>query len=151
MITIAQGLKDARLQANMSVKEISQILSEKGYKASEKTIYSWESGRSEPSPGALLEMCKAYGIDDVLSTFGYTGYNEDGSIRLNMLEIEIIEKYRVLDTHGKDMVDTVLDKEYDRCQIIRYPREQLKDLVARNEGKLTEAEEAALQDIINNV
>ena len=30
-------------------------------------------------------------------------------------EKNIIKKYRVLDEHGKDMVDTVLDKEYSRC------------------------------------
>ena len=29
------------------------------------------------------------------------------------------DKYKVLDEHGKDMVDTVLDKEYQRCKGLR--------------------------------
>lgn len=59
-------------------------------------------------------MCQEYGVTDVLSTFGYDGYNEDGSIQLNLKEIEHIEKYRGLDTHGKEMVDFTLQKEWER-------------------------------------
>lgn len=33
---------------------------------------------------------------------------------ISVAEYEHIKKYRELDTHGKDMVDTVLQKEYDR-------------------------------------
>lgn len=51
---------------------MSDLLISKGFKASEKTIYSWESGNSQPSPDALLIMCKSYGITDVLGTFGYS-------------------------------------------------------------------------------
>ena len=68
---IGETLKKCRLDANKSIKEISDLLISKGFKASEKTIYSWEAGNSQPSPDALLIMCKAYGITDVLGTFGY--------------------------------------------------------------------------------
>lgn len=111
---IGKTLKEYRIAAKISVKEISELLTSKGYKASEKTIYSWESGNSSPSPDALLAMCSAYNIDDVLSAFGYDGYNEDGSICLNMHEIDIVEKYRHLDGHGREMVDFTLGKEYER-------------------------------------
>ena len=70
--SIGETLKKCRLNAGKSVKEISELLVSKGFKASEKTIYSWESGNSQPTPDALLIMCKAYGITDVLGTFGYT-------------------------------------------------------------------------------
>ena len=113
---IGKTLKEYRIAAKISVKEISELLTSKGYKASEKTIYSWESGNSSPSPDALLAMCSAYNIDDILSAFGYDGYNEDGSICLNMHEIDIVEKYRVLDDHGREMVDFTLEKEYERSK-----------------------------------
>ena len=100
---IGNTLKECRSRAKISVKEISDLLTNKGYKASESTIYSWENGNSQPTPGALLTMCQAYGIDDVLSTFGYNGYKEDGSLQLNLNEIDHIEKYRLLDPHGKAM------------------------------------------------
>ncbi|MFW5677991.1 MAG: helix-turn-helix domain-containing protein [Acetivibrio ethanolgignens] len=45
---------------------------------------------------------------------GYDGYNDDGSIRLNMSEVDLVEKYRAIDDHGKEMVNIVLDKEYER-------------------------------------
>ncbi len=111
---IGSTLKACRNNAKISVKQISDILTEKGFKASESTIYSWENGNSQPTPGALLIMCRIYGVKDVLSTFGYEGYDDDGSIILNLMEIEHMEKYRALDEHGKDMVDMVLEKESER-------------------------------------
>lgn len=68
---IGKTLKQNRNKAGISVKEISDLLTNKGFKASESTIYSWENGNSQPTPSALLIMCKAYGISDVLGTFGY--------------------------------------------------------------------------------
>ena len=111
---IGEVLKKCRNNAKISVKQISDVLTQKGYKASESTIYSWENGNSQPTPGALLIMCQEYGVTDVLSTFGYDGYNEDGSIQLNLKEIDYIEKYRDLDSHGKEMVDFTLQKEWER-------------------------------------
>lgn len=70
--SIGETLKKCRLEANISVKEISDLLISKGFKASEKTVYSWENGNSQPTPDALLIMCKAYGVTDVLGTFGYS-------------------------------------------------------------------------------
>lgn len=68
---IGKTLKQCRNTAGISVKEISDLLTAKGFKASESTIYSWENNNSQPTPGALLVMCKAYGVSDVLNTFGY--------------------------------------------------------------------------------
>ena len=85
---VGQTLKKCRINSKMTVKQISDILTQKGFKASESTIYSWENGNSQPTPGALLAMCEEYSITDVLSTFGYDGYNDDGSIQLSLKEIE---------------------------------------------------------------
>lgn len=111
---IGSTLKMSRMKAGLSVKQISSILTGKGYKASEKTIYSWENGNSQPSPDALLEMCDAYGIKDILSTFGYDGYNEDGSLQLNIKEQGLIEKFRNLDDTGKEHLFVLLDWELKR-------------------------------------
>ena len=77
--SIGETLKKCRLEAGISVKEISDLLISKGFKASEKTIYSWENGNSQPSPDALLIMCKSYGVNDVLGTFGYANISEQES------------------------------------------------------------------------
>mgnify|MGYP001064136571 CR=1 FL=1 len=133
---IGKTLKECRSSAKMSVKDISDILTDKGYKASESTIYSWENGNSQPTPGALLTMCTAYGIDDVLATFGYDGYKEDGSIQLNLKEIGHIEKYRNLDDNGRTHVDTVLDWETQRMELYKQAlaeREQQKPQIVEIE------------------
>lgn len=72
---LGKTLKKCRLDANKTIKEISDLLISKGFKASEKTIYSWENGNSKPSPDAFLIMCKDYGITDVLGVFGYSEEN----------------------------------------------------------------------------
>lgn len=70
--TFAENLREIRSKAGVSVPEISQHLISLGFKASEKTVYSWEAGRSRPSPDAFLEMCRFYGTgDDILEKFGY--------------------------------------------------------------------------------
>lgn len=115
---IGRTLKEYRISSKISVKEISERLTQKGYKASESTIYSWENGNSSPTPGALLEMCDAYGIKDILLAFGYDGYNEDGSIQLNIKEQGLIEKYRALDPSGQAAVNYILSHETTRVQQI---------------------------------
>ena len=68
---IGKTLKQCRNAAGISVKEISDLLTAKGFKASESTIYSWENDNSQRATGALHVMSKAYGVSDVLDTFGY--------------------------------------------------------------------------------
>ena len=135
---IGKTLKECRIASKMSVKEISDLLTCKGFKASESTIYSWENGNSQPTPGALLTMCTAYGIDNVLETFGYNGYNEDGSIQLNLHEIEHIEKYRNLDDPGRIHVDTILQWEADRMEQISDRDSQINELKSCSTSSIKE-------------
>ena len=155
---IGKTLREYRIASGISVKEISDLLTSKGYKASEKTIYSWESGNSSPSPDALLAMCSAYNIDNVLSAFGYDGYNEDGSICLNMDEINMVEKYRDLDDHGKEMVDFTLEKEYERSKaleeqteekIVEMPSHLEVNAAHHSKGEFTDEERQADEDMLD--
>lgn len=38
------------------------------------------------------------------------------NMHIHKSELEMIQKFRILDAHGKDMVDTILSKEFDRCK-----------------------------------
>ena len=109
---IGSVLREYRIKSGITVKQISSILTAKGFKASEKTIYSWENNNSQPTPDALLIMCDAY---DILLAFGYNGKNEYGDLVPNYPELQIIEKYRMLDQHGKKLINMILDAEVDRC------------------------------------
>ncbi len=115
-------LKKYRNDAGITVRQISDILIENGYRASESTIYSWENDNSQPVPGALLTMCAAYGIRNVLSAFGYDDRNDDNSVRLNNSEKNLIEKYRFLDAAGRRHIDIILDWESERIHDISVSR-----------------------------
>ncbi len=105
----SETLKELRQAAGYTQKQIYEMIG-----VPQSTFSSWETGKAEPSADILLRLCDIYGVSDILAAFGYDGYNSDGTIRLNMNECDLIEKYRVLDEHGKEIVDIVLDKEYSR-------------------------------------
>lgn len=109
----SETLKDLRIQAGYTQKQVYDLL---GIRQS--TFSAWETGRAEPSADMLLKLCKLYKVNDIFSAFGYDGYNEDGSIQLNLPEIELIENYRKLDPQGQEHVNTVLDWEAKRTSTI---------------------------------
>ncbi len=106
---IATTLKELRKKANLTQKQAYEHIG-----VAQSTFSSWETGKAEPSTEVLLRLCQLYKVDDILGAFGYDGYNEDGSLQLNINEIDIIEKYRHLDAHGRKMVDFTLKEEYNR-------------------------------------
>lgn len=116
---IGTVLREYRIKAHISVKEISDILTEKGYKASEKTVYSWEGNNSQPSPDILLLLCDIYNIDDIMSAFGYCSNREKNNDILTSEHILLINKYEDLDPYGKELVKMVIDKEHERCTTVR--------------------------------
>ena len=68
-------------------------------------------------------------------------------------EIHLIKKYRCLDEHGKDIADTVIDKEYLRCMdeeknTVVIDRDFLKGLpIEERLGLLGEEEEVELRRV----
>ena len=96
-------LKDIRTFSGHSVPEISAHLISLGYKASEKTVYSWEAGRSQPTPDAFLDFCRYCGVTDVMSAFGYKKVlGTDESAPRNELEREVIRLAGNLSDEQKD-------------------------------------------------
>lgn len=116
-------LKENRVLSKKTVSEVSEYLTAKGYKASEKTIYSWESGRSQPTPDALLDLCRFYGIGDVLYAFGYKP-TESAPEKHKSAEPKedtaesISRRYRALDSHGKQVVCAVMTEEERRIKAV---------------------------------
>ena len=107
MKELGEKLKEARVKKGMSVQEISDKLTGRGLKASPKTVYSWESGRSQPTPDALLYMCEQYGISDVLAYFGYiSGPEEQGPATPD--EMEHMQNYRRLSRDSRRAVDDMI-------------------------------------------
>ena len=102
---IARIIKESRLSAGLTQLQVAQSLGRP-----QQTIASWESGKSQPDANTLFELFRVLGrsVDDA---FGFTKQ----SFEINRLEREHIEKYRTLDTYGKDTVSAVLECEHRRC------------------------------------
>lgn len=66
-----------------------------------------------PSVDTVKSIVHAMGFTlDDLDNFPHLKNKSTFSIT----EMDHIKKYRSLDAHGKEMVDFVLEKEYDRCE-----------------------------------
>lgn len=110
-------LKAIRVFSGHSVPEISEHLIALGYKASEKTIYSWEAGRSQPTPDAFLDFCKYCGITDVMSAFGYKkSPSADKSTLRDEREQEIMRLVGTMSSEQKDFFLALLQTTVARNQ-----------------------------------
>lgn len=157
-------LRELREKSKLSVKDVIEKLKERGVNISDKALYSYESGKRAASADMFLALCEIYNCNNVLEVF--SGIEVDYSVPTDA-EWKIIEKYRFIDTHGKDIVDTVLEKEYSRCISIykskitaisehesnndNCKKEKLKDLVARSGNVLSKDDMDLLEDILDGL
>lgn len=102
-------LKQLRLKSGMTQKEVAEKLGRK-----QQIVGHWETGYSQPDANTLFTLCELYGTT-VDEAFGFIRK----STAISSSEYGHIKKYRILDEHGKDIVDMVLAKEYERCQELR--------------------------------
>lgn len=108
---LGDRLVQLRKEKHYTRDEFAQLLGISKY-----TLRNYELGVTEPGHSFLIKIAGLFdtSIDYIL---GLTEEREKmHSYKLKTSEFERIEKYRSLDAHGKDMVDTVLIKEYNRCE-----------------------------------
>ncbi len=89
---IAERLKFYRKKNNLSVEQVSELLSDTQSVAA-KTIYGWESGHAQPDADTLLRLCRIYRIDNVLESFDYKKPAKT-MFKLSAQEKNLIEEYR---------------------------------------------------------
>lgn len=88
---IAKVLKAARKQNALTVKDVVGRLRDKSLSVSDKTIYGWENGQSQPNADTLLVLCEIYNINDILGAFGY---NDKPSLEITHFEEKLILSLR---------------------------------------------------------
>lgn len=102
-MTFPEQLKAARTTAGMTQAGMAAKL------GIDKTTYcGYETGRRQPDINKLRKIISLLEVsaDQLLST--------GGSGTVTPEELGRLRKYRLLDLHGRDLVDTILDKEYQR-------------------------------------
>lgn len=105
-MTFGEKLKQARTDAGLKQSELAKIIG-----TTNTTISNWEKGVSKPDLDMLSYICGALKVK--VSYFLQPVLPDD---EVTIPELNMIKKYRDLDLHGKDMVDTVLEKETDRVK-----------------------------------
>ena len=111
MKNIGDTLKKLREENGMTRKEAAEKLKALGIDISDKTLYGYESGRNSANADMFLSLCKIYKCNDIMETFFEAA--QGSSFTAN--EWDMIEKYRLLDAHGREMVDFTLLKEWERA------------------------------------
>lgn len=102
---ISKNIGKYREKAGLSQKELANKL---GIVPSR--ISNWETGANCPTIDILFEVCEVLNV----SINDIYGVYPDSKFILKYGEQDLLNKYRLLDAHGREMVDFTLQKEWER-------------------------------------
>lgn len=107
----------------MGLEKINEMRKKRGLSIDELCLKSGvPKGTLSKITAGITKNPSVDTIKAIVYAMGYTlddldnDVNNEYNFVLNKTEQEHINKYRGLDEHGKDIVDTVLDKEYERTK-----------------------------------
>ena len=104
-------LKEARIASGLTQKQLAEKLGIGG-----TTVTGYEKGNSEPNVNTIGKIMEILHVD---ANFLWQDEMRDLDAKnFTVSEIKMVKKYRLLDAHGKDMVDTVLEKEFERTETV---------------------------------
>ncbi len=103
-------IKEAREKCGYSQKKLAEMIG-----VAPNTLHGYESGKHDPKPDLLIKIAEACHVttDFLLGASGGE-YLKKGGV-LSDIENEHMKKYRDLDRHGKEIVESVLNIEFRRC------------------------------------
>lgn len=108
-------LKEGRINKGLKQSDVATKIGVKG-----NTLSNYENGVSEPDIDTFCALCDIYGLDAAELLGEAYGLGVQGSdFAIKPSEIEHIKKYRELDSHGKDIVDYILLKEWERVDALK--------------------------------
>lgn len=104
-MTFGNRLRESRTTKKMTQRQLADMVGVK-----HNSISDWENDKSKPDPDTIELLC---GVLDITPNYLLNTNSE----ALSAFEKELIKKYRALDMHGKEMIDMVLEKEYERSTV----------------------------------
>lgn len=100
---IGDKIRDLRNQKRMSQTELSKILH-----VSQQTITKWETGRAEPSSGAVASLSKFFGVSaDYLLGTGQTKSSSDKPLSKNQKLVAYSIDPDISDEERQDIIEMV--------------------------------------------
>lgn len=110
-----ERLKEARLRKGYTQTQLAKKLNIAG-----STVTGYEKNNSEPSMLMISKIIDTLGVDaNFLLQDEANQKNFENTATPEEFE-KIIKKYRALDEHGKEVIETILNLEYRRCQYQMY-------------------------------
>lgn len=138
-------LKEARLNLKFTQEQVAEKIG-----VAKSTFTGYEKGNSEPSMNTISKIMDALQVDANFLWQDEMNY----PLPVKYDELNHIKKYRVLDEHGKDMVDTVLEKEHERVKqenIVQLPEYlEVNAAHARTDITPNDGEDTSDDDIMKN-
>ena len=107
---IAERLRALRIESALSKRDLVSLLP-----LNYSTYANYESGFREPNSDVLQMLARHFKVSvDYLLGVSDSKRTVDDVAVLNDREHEFFVKFRLLDTHGQELVELVLQKEYER-------------------------------------
>ena len=107
---IAERLRALRIEGGLSKRDLVSLLP-----LNYSTYANYESGFREPNSDVLQMLARHFNVSvDYLLGVSDSKRKVDEVAVLSDNEHEFFVKYRLLDAHGRELVDMVLQKEYER-------------------------------------
>lgn len=113
-MSLHERIKEARQKRGLTQEQLGTLIG-----VAKTTITGYEKNR-EPTAAKVGEIADALGVD-----VNFLFQDEVKAIHENRATPEELERlikpYRTLDPHGKDIVDTILEKEAQRAKDLKEP------------------------------
>lgn len=141
---IGKRIKEARNSLGITQEDLAKKLG-----VTKGAVANYENETSHPKEPVMYKLIDVLGVDanylfqDVVKITPKT-------TDVSLTEYSIIKKYRDLDDHGKDMVDTVIDKEWTRSTSNQKAEPPyIKIMAAHNDKALEDGELEKMQSDID--
>jgi transcriptional regulator with XRE-family HTH domain len=148
-MSVGSRIKELREAKKISRNELADIIG-----VTVGAISNYENEVSSPKEPILFKIMAALNCDAnylFQDSIDMPSMND----KVSAPEYKIIEKYRDLDDHGKDMVDVVLEKEYDRChsaasKTTAFPQPQVNAAHQRTDIEIPAGVDTSDNDIMDD-
>ena len=150
-MSFGDRLKEKREEMGITQVQLAELLG-----VSKGAIGNYEAGINSPKATMLYKIFDALKCDANF-LFQDEIIGKEKETEFSKHEISMIEKYRTLDSYGSDLVDTVLEKEYERCNDTKENgtlqftvKQETGKIAARNGRELSSDEKNRLLQILNS-
>ena len=110
-MAFSDRLMESRTNANLTQEQLAEKLG-----IAKSTLSGYDNGSREPAISTFAKILDIINFDSI-----YLYQDEVQSLTdvvVDIAEKMILEKYRALDEHGKEMVDFTLEKEWERSKAL---------------------------------